>query len=145
MRRVLPLLAVLPLAFAPAPRPKPADHFELRRLQGEWVLIAEYHEGKQLAPRKMSWVFRGRGFDLIDHEGNYRWDVTLDPRAKPKAMDQRSAHDGAGEVTVTKAVYQLEGGTLTTCYDMTTDADRPRDLSGKHAGHCLQVFKRKAR
>jgi uncharacterized protein (TIGR03067 family) len=143
MLRALPLLASLALGFAPVPSPKPADWVELRRLRGEWVLVSETHGGKPAPLRNMRWVFSGRGFDLTDDQGRYRWDVTLDPAARPKAMDQRAGPDEKGEVALVKAVYALEGDTLVACYDMADSASRPRDLSGKGATHCLQVFKRK--
>jgi uncharacterized protein (TIGR03067 family) len=114
-------------------------------LRGEWVLVSETHGGKPAPLRRVRWVFSGRGFDLIDDQGTYRWDVTLDAGATPKAMDQRAGPDEKGEVALVKAAYALEGDTLLACYDMADSASRPRGLSGEEANHCLQGFKRKKR
>jgi hypothetical protein len=39
MRRVLPLLAVLSVAFAPAPFPKPSTSIDLASFQGRWKVV----------------------------------------------------------------------------------------------------------
>jgi hypothetical protein len=54
MRRALPPLIVLCLGFAPAPvyRGKPdASKGVLERMQGEWALVRQTLNGKDLSPR----------------------------------------------------------------------------------------------
>src|SRR5262245_33350458 len=141
MRSVLPLLAVLPLAFAPAPMQKPTDQAELRRFHGLWVLVSEFH-GSVVQSRQLRWTVSGRSVVRTDDHGTYRWEVTLAPTATPKALDMRLLRRGRLEEPL-RAIYTLKGDTLTLCYDMGQSTLRPRVDSSTNPSHCRQVFKRK--
>jgi hypothetical protein len=51
MRRVLPLIAVLLIGFAPAPFPKPnRSQEDLKKMQGSWELLYTVMNGKREYP-----------------------------------------------------------------------------------------------
>jgi uncharacterized protein (TIGR03067 family) len=134
MRRVVPLLIVLSLGFAPAPLPRT----DIQKLQGEWELISRTFEGKQ-RPHEPQRI-RFTGGHLAEADGSGRCDVALDASASPKGM---AMVWGAKEVEPLRlqAVYALQGDTLRICY-YSTQEGRPKDLSGIGTMHFLHVFRR---
>lgn len=145
MRRlVLIPVALLSFAFAPVPKPKPTDQVELGRLQGKWVLVAESYGGKPTTPPALEAVFSGRRLVLGPAKDAVGWEITLDPKASPRAMDKRMPAAEKGVFLLQKAAYSLEGDTLKLCYNASDWWARPKDLSGKGQSHHLRVFKRKS-
>ena len=101
MRRVLPLLAVLSLAFAPLPFPKQKRaECDPARLRGSWFmdngLEARFEEG--------SLTFYDGGV-LVSA---YR--MTLDPAAEPKEQDDRRPVEGGERMRELDAVDDAAGG-----------------------------------
>src|SRR5262245_47137700 len=95
MRRVLPLLAVLSLAFAPVPpyRPKPDSGKEdLKKLQGTWERVRVTIGG-----RVYSEVGNETTIVIADDRMNYsvagkptnEWVFTLDGKPKPPLFDRK--------------------------------------------------------
>jgi uncharacterized protein (TIGR03067 family) len=128
MRRMLPLLAVLCLAFAPAPFPKRSRQAadDLKALQGTWVTDNGLVEARFERDR-VSYYRKG----ALVHV--YR--VTLDTFAKPKAFDLAGA-DGRNY----QGIYSLEKDTLTMYSRGPRD---PRPAAFKASDEYQEVMKRK--
>src|SRR5947208_2033134 len=93
MRRALLLLAVLCLAFAPAPFPRPDRRpgcADLKAMQGEWVLVREtYATGPPRPKRHLRASVAGRHI-IISPSGDAlagQWVLALAPGKKPKTVD----------------------------------------------------------
>lgn len=142
MRRVLPLFALLLVAFAPAPLPKrarPDDRADLQKVQGEWVLVRASTGGKPDGNVLRGLVFSGSTFRMLGPVG-YRgdWTFAMDPRTRPRSLDMVAP---GGELLI-EAVYSLEGDRLRIC-SHTAATRRPSDLSGDGPSDMLWVFTRK--
>jgi uncharacterized protein (TIGR03067 family) len=137
MHRVLPLLGVLCLSFAPAPEPN-----DLQQLQGEWVPVSSVLEGGTVTiePDKDILVFKGRRLSFVSRgTASARWTVILGPSRKPKTIDLR----GDDPTDSVLGIYRLEGDTLTIC-NGNSDGARPADFVGRR-GVWLAVYKRSKR
>jgi uncharacterized protein (TIGR03067 family) len=135
--------ALLSLAFAPAPFPRakrPKD--DLTRMQGNWVLISAMSGGTPQTSKLQAIIARDHLF-LVDPAGKYRWNITIDPRASPKALDMRLPAGNSS--TLLRTAYSLEGDTLKICYQPGQWAVRPTSVSGTVPSHYLWVFKRAPR
>jgi uncharacterized protein (TIGR03067 family) len=104
-RTLLPLLAalaVLCLAFAPAPLPRP-DRGKAAGIEGEW-------EGSsRLLITASRWVYSPGTPAAVEYE------LRHDPSASPATYELA----GVGRYTglTFRGIYKLEGDTLTTCYN----------------------------
>jgi uncharacterized protein (TIGR03067 family) len=136
MRRVLPLLIVLSLGFAPAPVFREKD--DLKALQGEWELVSRTFEGKPRPHEPQRIRFTG-GY-LAEADGSGRCEVALDTSASPKGMEMVWGAKAVEPLRL-QAVYALQGDTLRICY-YSTQEGRPKDLSGIGTMHFLHVFRR---
>ena len=132
MRRVIPLLALASLAFAPAPvfRGKP-DHArdDLKAMQGEWVLAYAHQDGvRGDVTQESVWAIEGdRLATSLDGKAASTYFIRLDGRTEPRSIDLLSRRD---DVAPTPGRYSLKGDSLTIC----VGKDRPRDLSGLGRG-----------
>ncbi len=131
MRRAIPLLAVLTLAFAPVPpyRPKPDTGKEdLKAMQGDWRMTGFLIDG---------WSRQEKDFFPIKMDGNRLSgvstppvEVTLDARARPKRIDMKVSSGRTIE-----GIYRIEGGEVTICWcprrldPMPHDPPRPKDFN----------------
>lgn len=115
-------LLLVSLGFAPAPFPRSGrerPRSDLERLQGTWeVMEARYHGseipsyfGGRARIVGKRWSFYDRG----EQTSHYHWDLELDQRATPSAMDFNSAEGS----TPSRAIYRFDGDTLTLNYAMT--------------------------
>jgi uncharacterized protein (TIGR03067 family) len=143
-RSALLLLALLSLAFAPAPLPRPAKRGpngeELKKMQGTWALVSEREEGRQLRVGNVRAVIEDN--DLTFFVGGKKtgeWTFTLNATTKPKALDMQMCPPGD---LLIRAVYALEGDTLTICQGGLVPRRRPADLSGQGPLGIKQVWKR---
>jgi hypothetical protein len=155
MRGVLPLIAVLSLAFAPAPFPKPIRG-DLKELLGEWVLVSESYGGKVQPLRAVSITFYRDYVALKHKDGTSRWECKVWTHAQPKAFDRwhefkeespyaRLVLGSAKGTLLIKHVYRVSGEELVTCHNINPKQSHihPSNLSGKGGACCLQVWKRK--
>jgi uncharacterized protein (TIGR03067 family) len=137
------LLAALPLWAAPAPflpkKPTTAEA-DVRALQGEWELVRDNTDGRELKvrPGEDVRVFRGRILTiLVDGVVNIVWRITLDTSRSPRLMRhaQEPCGGGGGD-----CVYALDGDTLTLAYLHTA-----KGAAGITPGEGVSVliFKRK--
>ncbi len=135
MRRVLPLIAVLSLAFAPIPFPKPkpvATTTDLKTLQGEWKAIlfngedpADYWGGFKLIVRgNLATFHTARGKAGLDGP---TWVFTTDARASPKAITLRDQENQTQYFH--RCIYSLKGDRLTLSVPHRHDTPRPVDFS----------------
>jgi uncharacterized protein (TIGR03067 family) len=148
MRKHLALLltAGLSVAFAPAPLPRvdPRNAEDLKKLQGTWVLVSEREEGRPLRVANRRAVIDGTDLTyFVDGKRRGEWHFTLDARARPKAIDLRRYPPA--DPLLTRAVYVLEGDTLTVCINGLVPSKRPADVSGTGPLHCVEVWKRQKR
>jgi uncharacterized protein (TIGR03067 family) len=144
-RRTLLCLAaaLLSLAFAPAPFPRARrTRDDLTRIQGTWILESAMSGGKP-TPSKLQAIIAQDHLFLVDNGGKYRWDFTIDPTARPKALDMRFPRGNTSDLL--RTAYSLEGDTLKICYQPDQWTVRPTSVSGKVPSHYLWVFKRAPR
>jgi uncharacterized protein (TIGR03067 family) len=141
MRRVLPLLAVLSLAFAPAPFPRPEKRDpsteDLKWMQGTWDDVS-IPEGQVI-------VIAGDKMSLYSGDRSPRTlRIHLDARKSPRTIDARAldARDTDETSSTRPGVYKLEGGTLLIHLDLVGDS-RPTDFKLTKCSHWLYVLKRK--
>jgi RNA polymerase sigma-70 factor (ECF subfamily) len=145
MRLLVPLLAVLLMAFAPAPLPKAnrgGPNADLKALQGSWETVSLNLTGAKVdrTPGIDVTVFAGRHVScVVSGKIATEWTLLLDPAATPKVLDLRNKR---GQVL--RGIYHLEGDTLTLCYRNELDGARPADFRpGKGVG--LEVLRRARR
>jgi uncharacterized protein (TIGR03067 family) len=111
-------------------------------LQGTWALVSIAEAGKPQRAHNLRWHFSANNLAIIDDGNMYHWTVTLAPDASPKALDTRTPSGETAEDLLLKAIYRLDGDRLEVCYNGQRWLDRPREMTGRGAGHFLLVFKR---
>jgi uncharacterized protein (TIGR03067 family) len=139
MRRLLPLLAVLSLAFAPLPRPSAVKE-DLARLQGAWVLMYSVKNRlREDQSQQAVWLFEGsRVTATLDGKPGSTFDVVLHGKASPRSFDVLTTEKGK---PVVLGRYAVDGDTLW----VSLGDPRPADLSGDGTSNGVWVFHRKKR
>jgi uncharacterized protein (TIGR03067 family) len=133
MRRVLPLLIVLSLGFAPAPvyRGLPAPgKADLDAMQGAWKLVYYEVEGKSIEPERKApnGLMRIKGGRMLNF---FRCDcdVSIDASRRTRTIDATGS-DG-GHLFRILGIYKIEGDVLTVCWPKTSRMlfpERPVDF-----------------
>jgi uncharacterized protein (TIGR03067 family) len=147
MRRILPLLAVLLMGFAPAPFPKPGRNTtaDLAALRGEWELVSASSNGGPFSADGgwSSSVYDGNRLSSFRKGvATCKWIVTLYPLKEPKRMDLKEV-DAPGQAVL--CIYKLDGDTLTLAYHFGAHAsERPTDFK-PHESTFIEVLKQKKR
>src|SRR4051812_1909678 len=105
----LSLVAVVSLAFAPAPLPRPVSRaVDLERMQGTWLLVQDRRNGPPAhLPALQAVVRRDRLTFLLGGKVADSWVITASPATKAKALDL--SRDEALSPNRILAVYALEG------------------------------------
>ncbi len=142
------LLAALAAVAAPLPFPKkPRESSDLQALQGEWVAVRRVTAGNPSALNGQTMTVRGdRMTFFVDGDMRTAWEITLDPKQSPRAMDRRrvASKSADGRAVTLLTIYQLDGDTLTTSYVTAGGAaTRPTDFEGKKSGEWMTVYRRK--
>jgi uncharacterized protein (TIGR03067 family) len=102
----------------------PRDAGDLKKLQGTWVLVSEREEGRPVRVANLRAVIDGNDLTyFLDGKRSGEWHFTLDAKVRPKAIDLRR-YPPAGPL-LTRAVYVLEGDTLTVCTNGLVPGKRP--------------------
>jgi uncharacterized protein (TIGR03067 family) len=159
--RLLPLLSVLLLGFAPAPfaKPEPCRPSDLARLQGEWevVEIADSNGRTKLSEEGTSITFIVKSNVVVVRlaekgmRGDFEGRMTLDSEAVPKQVTWKLASAGVGEKLESVkddvkllGIYRLVGNDLTLCASEDKEQKRPDgfDVSGT-SRNVLMVCRRK--
>lgn len=117
-----------------------------KKLQGTWVATKAERDGKAAADvvgHRLS--FTGGRFQIRSRDGKtlYEGAFRVDAKTKPAAIDFEHTNGGLKGKSW-KAIYALDGDTLTTC-DNAPDLDkgRPAAFEAKTgSGHVLITFKR---
>ncbi len=145
MHRVLPLVAILCLAFAPAPFPRPSNGRDdpkpddLKRMQGTWLSAYNIEKGvRSKAESDIRWVIAGDTLTSVS-DGNIvsRCYIRLNTNTRPGAIDVRDKRD-SNEFAPGR--YSVTDDTLSVSIGPGT---RPRDLSGRGLCNGVWIFKRK--
>jgi uncharacterized protein (TIGR03067 family) len=159
MPRVLPLLAVVSLAFAPAPPPREQNKDDLTLLQGEWELVRMIDQRGRVADldadERAVLSFSGRRCSFRDGPANTtEWVITLDSSCTPKRIYLRYPEELLKEAPHLADlgggwwIYRLETQALTIRFSGDKDglpADFTSPPSGDTADVDICVFKRKGR
>jgi uncharacterized protein (TIGR03067 family) len=137
MRRILPLLALalLSLAFAPAPFPKSRNtdstKEDMKAMQGEWA--------GQFADSALITIVG----DRMVYTSDYGWKFTLNAKTTPKRIEAFGFGPGlAGKTHL--GIYRLEKDKLTICWRLNSAGklDWPVSDNPVQKDVWLQVFKR---
>jgi len=116
---------------------------DLALLEGTWVITGKEFMGKKADEEEVKKlaaasevIFKDGKRALNDLESSKirtEATLTLDPAAKPKAMDLTyTSGDVKGKTD--HAIYELDGDALKVCYTLEPGADRPTEFAGKPDG-----------
>lgn len=128
----LPLVtcALLAAGHLPAaPALKGAD--DLKKLQGDWVVTAWTQGGRPLDQERLDtakWSVKGDKYTFEMGGNTEEGTIKLDPGKKPAAIDlaiTAGSDEGKGQV----GVYQVDGDTVTFCFNRPGDTARPAGVS----------------
>jgi len=155
------LLVVLVGAAVPAAEPaSDLVKAELKKLEGQWLVVSSERSGKKYPTGNEHWVFVGdrarvhlrpgnadKNAPFVVNEGNLllTYHFKLDPSKSPKTLDETTEYKMNKTITPHRiAIYKLEGDTLTICYAGYYDKGKhPGDFSAaKDSDRSLIVLKR---
>ena len=128
MRTGLLLLALLSLAFAPAPFPR--RQRPQARLEGRWLLVTGPNRGVEMLiePARMTFL----------HRSPVVYRLTLDAQKRPARYD--IAYPGRSEAAFL-GIYKVDGDTLVLCSNLAGHG-RPTAFEGLGRGSSIEVYKR---
>jgi uncharacterized protein (TIGR03067 family) len=144
MRKSLSLLAiaVVSLAFAPAPFSRPArrdnNESDLKKMQGKWVRIRNTVDGAEWGGGTPVTITGNRmQFPSPDDA----WTITLDVAKSSRWIDLVQVNQPQSNF---RGVYRVQGNMLTICWrHNVTPANRPTSFAPKQSGVWYQVFERR--
>src|SRR4051812_25522744 len=119
-------VALLSLAFAPAPLPRrsPSRGDDFGRIRGSWGLHEPGRGGNKEVTR---WVFGAGKLEIRAGGNSYFWQYKIDPTASPRALDMRYSPSGNdADVSELFALYSLEGDMLVVGYHSGKWGERPK-------------------
>ncbi|QJW96275.1 TIGR03067 domain-containing protein [Frigoriglobus tundricola] len=110
--------------------PKPAAAEDLKRLNGEWKVVALEANGKKAPAAElegMRWSFSGAEVRFADpgEELGEKSSVKLDPSQSPKHIDLVGL-EGAGKGMTSQGIYKLENDRLVICLRDSKSAEKGR-------------------
>jgi uncharacterized protein (TIGR03067 family) len=118
MRRLLSLLVLLCLAFAPAPLPKrEKPGKEALELYGVW----ENEKGRM--------VITATHLKFLS-KSSFQYELRVNPSANPRTYDLIGVAGTASENARWQGIYKVEGDTLTRCYRQAKNG-RPAGFEDK--------------
>jgi uncharacterized protein (TIGR03067 family) len=114
-------------------------------LEGTWKLASVQINAQPLSMEKLQearLVVQGPKYSLALGETRLEMTHVLHADKQPKAMDLTVA-EGPEKGKVFRAIYKLEGETLTVCRNIMPGQERPTDFASKpDTGLMLGVWKR---
>ncbi len=152
------------LLSASVPAAEPASDLvkaELKKLEGQWLVVSSQRNGQKLPTGNEHWVFAGdrakvhlRPSNALDKTSAFvpsdvnhllTYHFKLDPSKTPKALDETTEYKMNKTITTSRiAIYKLDGDTLTICYAGYYDkGKRPAEFSAaKDSDRSMIVLKR---
>jgi uncharacterized protein (TIGR03067 family) len=116
---------------------------EIRRLQGNWVMVRWQRAGSVVVYNagEKFYVWTIRGDKLTARQGGLGWQIdaahTIDPTAEPRTLDAVERR-GPNQGKTGRYIYHLDGDTLTVCHAGLGQA-RPKDFTGKGAANPVVI------
>lgn len=108
-------------------------------LQGEWKIVEFVKGGKATDAAKLGAVtIKGDQLTIRDGKRDEPATFTLDPKAKPPAIDIRPGNAGAKKDAVIKGIYKLEKDRLTIAFG-GDGTERPKEFKSE-AGSKTGLF-----
>jgi uncharacterized protein (TIGR03067 family) len=146
MHRALLLLAVVCLAFAPAPFPKPKKpdlrKADLKRMQGEWTCVSFIIAGVRQDLSTHTRTARVKGNLMAFGRPEDTWRLTLDATGVPGRIDFHRVKP-LGGIDLIRGVYRLDGDMLTICWRLSKEEkDRPTGFDLAQPNVWVHVYKR---
>ncbi|MBI1375304.1 MAG: TIGR03067 domain-containing protein [Phycisphaera sp.] len=113
------------------------------KLQGTWKATSVVTDGKQFEkPETIFFTFDGEKFELKSETRTLKGTFTLDSSKTPKHLNQYF-NDDNGAVLESKAIYKIEGDTLTICDHRRPSQGRPFEFeSTEGSGRTLITLKK---
>jgi uncharacterized protein (TIGR03067 family) len=125
-----------------------ASKKDQEQMQGEWTLTKQTRDGKDMPEEnlKATRTVKDNTFTIKGESDRgpftTQGEFKLDASKSPKEIDFTFKTD-EGEQTI-KAIYELDGDTLKTCYNPTPGAERPKKMESKEdSGIFISVWKKK--
>jgi uncharacterized protein (TIGR03067 family) len=144
MRRILPLLIVLSLGFAPAPvyRGKDDTRTDLEKMQGSWVRVSYSSCGRWSPDGKTIIEFAGDHMTM-SLNGKDEWVAEIDPKTNPKRIDQKGYSERVKSYQF-MGVYRLDGDTLMIATRQgSSEEDRPMNFDRNALGVIIEHLERR--
>ena len=144
MKCCTPLLAALLLIVGAAPKDD-ASAMDLKKMQGDWVVISMIKDGTRIPDDDAQALFRTvkddtytvSRFSKVVGKGNFKIDATK----KPKTIDSTPAGP-ADKAPVIHGIYELKGDTLKTC-NAPPGKERPTNFEAKEGSeHTMILWQR---
>jgi uncharacterized protein (TIGR03067 family) len=145
MKRLPFFLVVLVLAAGADGAKEDAAAADLKRMQGNWLVVSMEVDGLKVPDDDAMALFRSVKGDRYT-VSRYRkvvgkGTVKLDATKKPRAIDALPA-GASGEAKALLGIYEFEGNKLKLCFARPGMA-RPTEFSAKEdSGHTLTVWQR---
>src|SRR3954452_14202870 len=125
MRRVLPLLVLMSLAFAPAPFPRSERRTApVNDMIGVWGSLVITHDRMTYGPQG----------------GPYDWALKVNPRASPRTFDVTGIGQGNWGAEY-RGIYKIEGDVLTLTYNVAA-GPRPTSFEPGGSGQSTDTYRR---
>jgi uncharacterized protein (TIGR03067 family) len=144
MKRCTPLLAAVVLMAGAAPRDD-ANAVDLKKMQGDWVVVSMVKDGTKIPDDDAQALFRTvkddtyavARFSRVIGKGTFKIDATK----KPKTIDSTPAGSGDKAPPIL-GIYELDGDRLKIC-NAPPGKDRPTDFDAKEGSeHTLIIWQR---
>jgi uncharacterized protein (TIGR03067 family) len=141
------LLAVLCVVFLLGADTKDDGKKDAEKLQGKWVVKSAERGGKAVDLDKEEHVpksitIKGDTFTMDTKNGEHKGSFKVGREDKLKTIDM-TPDDPNEKDRVLKAIYRLEGDTLTICVNEGKLSERPTEISAKEGSHkVVGVFTR---
>jgi uncharacterized protein (TIGR03067 family) len=135
---LLAVIAVVSLAFAPAPFPRrERGKDDSKKIEGTWLRLSCSGGSLPPVPRPINDVVVITGNRIFYKSSNSTWILTLGT-AGPRTFDLTRPE--GGRVGAWIGVYEIDGDTMRICF--TSSTERPRGIQPTRTGEFLQTFRR---
>jgi uncharacterized protein (TIGR03067 family) len=133
MRNLL-LPAVLFAVLAPTATADDKADADLKAMVGKWTVVKAELGGKDVTEHLKDLDFQVRDKGAYTAKVGKMVDkgaFTVDPSKSPKHMDIKTGKDGPSAGKTIKAIYKIDGDSLTVCYEFGGEGDRPTEFKTK--------------